>query len=251
MALNVARHTQSPQKNPAEKKRKKEKKKKRKRKRKKEKEKKKKKKRKKKKEKPEKSLRKAAARMWWGQLPAHIQRMVGEDRDANYAMYHAEVNGARRRADRAKEIAARSSVSPLGWVTFARTFFPIVYDTEPKAIVKSLVRAIWRAHAAGHAQAENDKKDKNDKNDKNGKAGKKDPWSASKEDVHDLGRAHDEYGRYTRRVRFDGDVYESDRRKDYYVEPEHVVVRLLAFNSPEVLGLDKDRAYHRAFGARA
>jgi hypothetical protein len=66
-----------------------------------------------------------------------------------------------------------------------------------------------------------------------------------------LGRAHDEYGRYTRRVRFDGAVYESDRRKDYCVEPEHVVVRLLAFNSPEVLGLDKDRAYHRAFGARA
>jgi hypothetical protein len=193
--------------------------------------------------------------MWWDQLPAHIQRMVGEDRDANYAMYHAEVYGARRRAERAKEVAARSSVSPLGWVTFARTFFPIVYDTEPKAIVKSLVRAIWRGHAAGHAaghaQTENDKNDKNDKKDKKDKNDKRDPWRASKEDVHDLGRAHDEYGRYTRRVRFDGAVYESDTRKDYCVEPEHVVVRLLAFNSPEVLGLDKDRAYHRAFGARA
>jgi hypothetical protein len=130
-------------------------------------------------------------------------------------------------------------------VTLARTFFPVVYDTEPKATVKSLVRAIWRAHAAGHAQAERGENDKNDKK------GKRDPWRASKEDVHDLGRAHDEYGRYTRRVRFDGAVYESDTRKDYCVEPEHVVVRLLAFNSPEVLGLDKDRAYHRAFGARA
>jgi hypothetical protein len=97
-----------------------------------------------------------------------------------------------------------------GWLTFARTFFPVVLDAEPHAIVKSVVRAIWRDHAAS----------------------KKDPWWASHaESFRDLERAYDDDGRYRRIVRFDDAVYESDKRKDIHLEPDHVVRRLLAIRS--------------------
>ena len=162
----------------------------------------------------------------WEQLPPHVRRRVCEDRDVNYAMYHIEHNAATRRCNRARDVAARASVSPSGYVTFARAFLPFAIDTEPKPIVKSLVRAIWRDHAAS----------------------KRDPWREELvAGVRDLGRAYDgERGYYRRRVRFDGGVYESDERNDVSLEPEHVVVRLLAMRDARELGLDKDRAYHHA-----
>ena len=156
----------------------------------------------------------------WNELPTHVQRRIGSD--AVYAMYHAEENAIRRRANRARETARRSSLSASGWVTFARTFFPVVLETEPSAIVKSLVRAVWRDHAAS----------------------KRDPWLRSHvEGFRDLERAYDEDG-YRRVIRFNGTVYESDKRKDMYLEPDHVVRRLLPMLTAEEIGLDKDRRYH-------